>query len=110
MIDAALLLGDDVVGVDLEHVVFRLDVDALAVEKTAGVRLQVRVEHAEDLGRDVVDGDARVLGDRRERLGEVLGDQVVQLGRKLDAGRPAADDGKVQQVLDLRLRDRNSVV
>lgn len=96
--------GAVVVGPDAREVVLRLDGDALAPEHVHGVLRQLLVEHGQHLGRDVVHGDVDEVGERRVDPAQVVADEVVQLGGELDARRPAAHDGEVEQLPPLLVR------
>ncbi|KAG5983269.1 hypothetical protein E4U54_006268 [Claviceps lovelessii] len=62
-----------------------------------------RIRH---LGRDVVDGDGAHVQQLRVDPGQVIPDEIVQLGREFDARRPAPDNGKVKQLPPLRVTRR----
>lgn len=73
----------------------RLDGDVLAREHLHGVVGQRLLEHGQDLGGDVVDADGDVGEEGRVDLGEVVVDEIVELGGVFDAGGAAAYDGEV---------------
>ncbi|GAB1320501.1 hypothetical protein MFIFM68171_10711 [Madurella fahalii] len=74
-----------------------LDRDVLAGKSVHGVLGEGLIEHREDLGGDVVHGDADQGDQVGVQWGQVLVDEVVQLGGEFYAGGPAADDGEVEE-------------
>ena len=80
-----------------ETAVAGLDLDGAVGESLRRVLAQLRLEHREELGPGLDQGDPRVLfGDVAVVLGEV---PAVELGDRaggLDPGRPSADDDDVQ--------------
>ncbi len=96
--------GAVVVGPDAREVVLRLHGDALAPERVHRVLRQLLVEHGQHLRRHVVHGDVDEGRQRRVRLAQVFLDEVVQLRRELDARRPAAHDGEMEQLPPLLVR------
>lgn len=69
------------------------------MEGRHGVSGEFLVEHAEDLGGDVVDGDADHGGEAGVDAGEVGVDQVGELGGEFHAGGTAANDGEAEELL-----------
>lgn len=85
------------VGADALDGVVRLDGDVLALEQAHGVVGERLLEHWEDLGGDVVYGDADVGHQSRVDLGNVVVDEVVQFGGVFYSCGPAAYDGEVEE-------------
>lgn len=83
---------------ELLHVVRRFDLDAMPLHPLHGVSRQRLVEHAQYLGRNVVQRDARLAPQRRVELVHVADDKVAQRGRQLGARGARTDDGEMQQV------------
>ena len=76
-----------------------LDGDALALEGRHGVPGELLIEHAEDLGGDVVHRDADHGGEAGVGAAEICVDQVGELGGEFHACGTSADDGEAEELL-----------
>lgn len=83
---------------DALDVVLSADLDLLTPEGIHGILGKSLVEHGENLGGDIVDGDLDELEEVGVHLGKIVVDEIVELGAELDTGRATTDNGEVEEV------------
>lgn len=96
--NAALVLDMQGLVVDFFDAGVDGDVDFALFELPGCVFVQFVVVCREDVGRDVVDGNAHVLGDLWVDVPQLALAQVIKFGGEFDTCGSAADDGDVQQL------------
>mmetsp|Transcript_25658 Transcript_25658/g.64055 ORF Transcript_25658/g.64055 Transcript_25658/m.64055 type:complete len:348 (+) Transcript_25658:841-1884(+) len=109
VVDGAAVLEGDGFGGDGGDAGAGDDVDAGGLEVVHGGLLEDGVELEEDVRAGLEEGGADAADEFGVVLGEVVGNEVVELGGELAAGGAAADDDEVEEAVALGLGDVGDV-